>query len=247
MARKQHKYHYIYKTTCKITGKYYIGIHSTSDLEDKYLGSGKIIWLSIRKYGRENHEKEILEFLPNRDRLYEREQEIVSSTFIEDPNCMNPVTGGRGWKKHPTEGKFLSIEHREKIGKALRDRKNGPLSEEHKQKVREANRGRKASVETRKKMSSTHREIWKEKGGHSEESKEKMSANRKGKWNSNSSRKGMKNSEESNRKNSESHRGKIVSEETKQKISRSSRGKKISEEHKKRISEAWKKRKEQKS
>lgn len=29
MARRQKKYHYIYKTTCTVNGKYYIGMHST--------------------------------------------------------------------------------------------------------------------------------------------------------------------------------------------------------------------------
>jgi hypothetical protein len=35
------KYHFIYKTTCLITNKYYIGMHSTDDLEDGYVGSRK--------------------------------------------------------------------------------------------------------------------------------------------------------------------------------------------------------------
>ena len=69
MPRKQHSHHYIYKTTCTVTGRYYIGMHSTSNLEDGYVGSGKRLWLSIRKYGLENHEREILEFLEDRNAL----------------------------------------------------------------------------------------------------------------------------------------------------------------------------------
>lgn len=96
MARKQHKYHYIYKTTCKITGKYYVGMHSTSNLDDDYIGSGKRLWLSIRKHGKENHEREILEFHPDRRSLKEREKEMVNESLIQNPMCMNLVIGGEG-------------------------------------------------------------------------------------------------------------------------------------------------------
>jgi hypothetical protein len=90
------KYHYIYKTTCIITNKFYIGMHSTDNLEDGYIGSGKRLWYSIKKYGRENHKVEILEFLPNRDLLAIKEREIVNREFIKDPMCMNLMEGGSG-------------------------------------------------------------------------------------------------------------------------------------------------------
>ena len=41
-------------------------MHSTDDLDDGYLGSGKILGYSRAKHGDENHKKEILEFLPDR-------------------------------------------------------------------------------------------------------------------------------------------------------------------------------------
>jgi len=74
MARKEKRYHYIYKTTCKITNRFYVGMHSTDNLEDGYIGSGKLLIYSIRKHGKENHVKEILKFLPNRTSLKEREK-----------------------------------------------------------------------------------------------------------------------------------------------------------------------------
>lgn len=96
MGRKQKKYHYIYKTTNIITGKYYIGMHSTDNLEDGYLGSGKRLWYSVKKYGKENHKVEILEFLPNRRSLIEREMGLVNEDIIKEELCMNLKTGGLG-------------------------------------------------------------------------------------------------------------------------------------------------------
>ena len=69
MPRKQYTLHYIYKTTNLLNGKYYIGMHSTFNINDGYLGSGKRLWYSINKYGKQNHKIEIIEFCDNRDEL----------------------------------------------------------------------------------------------------------------------------------------------------------------------------------
>lgn len=96
MPRKQKNIHYIYKTTCLVTNRYYIGAHSTLNLDDGYMGSGKRLRRSIRKYGENNHKKEILEFLPDREQLMEREKEIVNNDILKDDLCMNLVPGGKG-------------------------------------------------------------------------------------------------------------------------------------------------------
>ena len=78
MARAdQRKYHYIYKIT-RDDGKYYIGMHSTDDLDDGYFGSGQRISRSIKKHGRERHSKQILEFCESRRILRDREKEIIT-------------------------------------------------------------------------------------------------------------------------------------------------------------------------
>lgn len=97
---KQKKYHFIYKTTCKITGKFYVGMHSTDNLEDGYLGSGKILGYSRHKYGDENHKIERLEFVSSRDELRQREKEIVNEELINNPLNINLKYGGDGGWDH---------------------------------------------------------------------------------------------------------------------------------------------------
>ena len=90
------KYHFIYKTTCKVNSKYYLGMHSTDSLDDGYIGSGTYLAKSIRKYGRENFSIEILEFLPDRESLRQRESEVINEEKLIDPLCMNLTLGGYG-------------------------------------------------------------------------------------------------------------------------------------------------------
>ena len=96
MTRKEKKYHFIYKTTNLKNGKFYVGMHSTHNLNDGYLGSGLRLRRSIRRNGIENFKLEILEFLPNRNSLKEREKELVNEDLLKEPNCMNIQPGGGG-------------------------------------------------------------------------------------------------------------------------------------------------------
>ena len=101
MPRKKHHIHYVYKTTCLITNKYYIGIHSTIKLDDGYIGSGVRLLRSIRKHGKENHIKEILEFFTSREET-EKKENILIEKHIGDDKCMNLTKGGLGFKKNHT-------------------------------------------------------------------------------------------------------------------------------------------------
>jgi hypothetical protein len=94
--RKEKKYHYIYKTTNLKNGKFYVGMHSTDNLNDGYLGSGYKLRRSINKYGKENFNVEILEYFPNRTSLKAKEKELVNTELLKDPMCMNLVYGGNG-------------------------------------------------------------------------------------------------------------------------------------------------------
>ena len=98
--------YYLYKITCLVSNKYYIGMHSTSNLSDGYFGSGKILKYSIKKYGKENHIFDIIEFLPDIISLKLREREVVNEDILKDYLCMNIQVGGGGG--------FTSEEHASK-------------------------------------------------------------------------------------------------------------------------------------
>ena len=85
MPRCQHKFHFIYRTTCLLNGKFYVGMHSTSSMNDGYMGSGLKIRRSLNKHGVINHKIEYLEFFENRIDLKRREAELVNEFMLLDP------------------------------------------------------------------------------------------------------------------------------------------------------------------
>ena len=96
MSRKEKKYHFIYKTIDARNENFYIGMHSTNDLNDGYIGSGTRLKKLIYKYGKSIFKLEILEFLPDRESLKKREEEIVNSDLLKEDKCMNQKVGGYG-------------------------------------------------------------------------------------------------------------------------------------------------------
>lgn len=76
--------HFIYKTTNK-NGKYYVGRHSTDNLDDGYIGSGN--WpLSIKD--KSTLTREILEYSDSEEDLITLEGKYLKEHFGK-PNCMN--------------------------------------------------------------------------------------------------------------------------------------------------------------
>jgi hypothetical protein len=55
-------YHLVYITTNAINGKIYVGVRSTWNLEDKYLGSGDKLKTAFKKYGKQSFKRTLLLF-----------------------------------------------------------------------------------------------------------------------------------------------------------------------------------------
>ena len=108
-------YHLLYKTTNLLNNRFYIGVHSTRILEYGYLGSGKLLQYEIKKYGKENLKREILEYCDNRESLYLKEREIVDRNLLLNEQCLNLKYGGDGLQSEDIKKLWENPEFRKKI------------------------------------------------------------------------------------------------------------------------------------
>ena len=91
-------YHIVYKTTHKESGMYYVGVHSTDDLDDGYMGSGRLLKLAIEQHGRDAFERVILHFCESKSDAFQKEREIVNRAFVQNEQTYNLCEGGSGHK-----------------------------------------------------------------------------------------------------------------------------------------------------
>ena len=198
------KYFYTYRVDCTAfgwEGYYYLGQHTTSDLEDGYKGSGT----KLKEYYKQHPEDytfTILEFYSNKTELNIAEQKLISDLWKSDKFCLNNTSGGTGTWKH-INSKPMSDETKKKISES---NKGKIFSEEHKRKLVEAWKNRTAkphSEETKRKISESNKNK-----RRSEETKKRCSAAKKGKNNPMYGKKGKRRSEDAKRKMSEVHKGK---------------------------------------
>lgn len=140
-------YYTIYKTINKLNGKYYIGKHQTENLNDFYIGSGKVIKEAIKKYGKKNFIKEILFVFDNEHDMNLKEKELVTEELISKSNCYNSALGGEGGPHF--KGKTHTEETKQKI---KQKRAHQICTEETRKKIGAANKKRIITEEFRKKM-----------------------------------------------------------------------------------------------
>lgn len=103
----------IYRITNIVNGKTYIGQHMYKDLDDGYMGSGKILRLAIKKYGLHNFSKDILiSDIRTRKDADEAEIKMIALERSNGHSEYNIVDGGQGFRGHHSEVA------KRKIGKA---------------------------------------------------------------------------------------------------------------------------------
>lgn len=183
----------IYKITNLINGKIYVGQDMSNN--PNYFGSGTMIIKSIKKYGKENFTKDILEECFSLGELDEKE-----IFWIKELNSTNRgigyniCEGGKSYRSmrgenNPRYGIKLSEETKEKIREK---RKTQKMSQKEKDRLSDLwkgdkNPGKNKSEDTIKKLKDAAKKI--DRRGerhpmygkkHSDEIKEKWSKERKG-------------------------------------------------------------------
>ena len=89
-------FYYLYEIKNLVNSKIYVGVHKTRNMNDGYMGSGKVIRSAIEKYGIENFQKVILETFNDEKDMYAREKEIVNEDFLSRKDVYNLRRGGTG-------------------------------------------------------------------------------------------------------------------------------------------------------
>jgi|AntAceMinimDraft_18_1070375.scaffolds.fasta_scaffold18736_2 group I intron endonuclease len=163
---------FVYLTTNLINRKQYVGSHIANNInEDEYLGSGILFNKAIKKYGKENFKRKILENTKTRNEAFLLEEFYIRKYNTLKPNGYNlSPTGGLGIPGCLTEesrlkrnkkisstlkGRKLPKETKRKISKILLE-KNMIRSEETKRKISKANKNRKHTKKSKKNMSLGH-------------------------------------------------------------------------------------------
>ena len=127
-------YYYLYEIKNNINNKIYIGVHKTKNIDDNYMGSGKLIIYAIKKYGISNFTKTILETFTSQEQMFLKEKEIVNEEFLKG-HVYNMAIGGSGGSIDLNRKPFTQ-QHSEKT----------------KKKIATSSIGRIHSAETKKKM-----------------------------------------------------------------------------------------------
>lgn len=92
----------IYRIVNTVNGKTYIGQHRYKNLNDEYMGSGKLLKIAIKKYGIDKFEKEILvSKIPNEKYADIAEINHISIERKRGKAEYNLASGGEGRKGAP--------------------------------------------------------------------------------------------------------------------------------------------------
>lgn len=182
MNKVNKKYNYIYIVVCTnknstLYGHYYIGKHSTNNLNDNYIASGIKIKKYLKKYPNDYYRK-ILEYSNTEEELNNLEYNYIHG-LLNTSKCLNLVEGGGGGSRQYTEEmrkKRIEVQNRPEVkdkksksmkgkntglhseesnrkrSESMKGKNTGPQSEEHKRKNSEAHKGKNSYIKGKHKV-----------------------------------------------------------------------------------------------
>lgn len=112
-------YYTVYKITNLLNNKIYVGFHKTENINDSYMGSGKLIKKAIEKHGVENFRKDIIAVFDTKEEAEALERQIVDKDFVMREDTYNMSIGGNVLILHGKHNGFYGKTHTEEVRKLL--------------------------------------------------------------------------------------------------------------------------------
>lgn len=191
-------YGFIYITTNNINNKKYIGKRKIKNNQGdtKYLGSGELLLKAIKRYGRDNFTREIIDYAYTEEELNEKERcHIAKHNATKSPMFYNIHQGGDGGNTMEGWDEQKRKQFKTKMSKTTSGTNNGMYGKRHQDESRKKMSETKqlnvalgkysATIQSQEFRNRISQVTKGENNGmygkrHSDESKLKMSQNRKG-------------------------------------------------------------------
>jgi hypothetical protein len=161
IKNKMKKYYTVYKIRNSINSKEYIGFHSTNDLKDGYMGSGKLIKKAIEKYGIGAFDKEYLAIFDNKESAEALEKELVNLEYVMGENTYNLSIGGNVTILYGELNGFYGRKHTKETKSLISKANTGYVhTSEAKQKISESSKLKWLNEDYRKKITDGLKSYW---------------------------------------------------------------------------------------
>ena len=109
----------VYQITNTKNGKIYVGFHKTNNINDGYMGSGKLIKLAIEKYGISAFDKKILGVFDCKEEAEKYEASIVTKEFTLREDTYNIAIGGNVRIMYGENNPFYGKQHTDTTKKMI--------------------------------------------------------------------------------------------------------------------------------
>lgn len=133
---QEKKYNFVYQTKNMVNGKLYIGVHTTNNLNDGYIGCGirkanftynekkckSIFQKAVKKYGYHNFKMEILDFFDTAEEAFKEEEYLINQEWLDRGDTYNMVLGGgrpplQTRERYPKSRELIERQAKERTGR----------------------------------------------------------------------------------------------------------------------------------